>query len=994
MIPLKLELTNFLSYRQPAVLAFDHVDLACISGLNGAGKSSILDGMTWALFGRSRSKSDDDVVNRLAARDGQMAEVRLTFELEGSTYRIIRQKKPGRAAVLEFQQALGPEEWRSLTEGKLRETQEAIETLLRMNYDTFTNASFFLQGKADEFTTKTAGRRKEILAELLGVNEWDRYKEIITEQRKSEENRLALLDSRLADVEAELQQQTARQQALATAQAEYARLAEQKQVKEALLSQLRRLEAAIKQQQQQVKSLNQLLQRQQANLHQLRQTTEQRRQERAQFQALLADAASITTAHEAYQAADLAWQAWQEKANAHNRLQQARRPHELAIERSRSRLTQRQQELTRQAQQVAAMRQEQAQVTTALAAAQAQIATLTAEIAALAEREQAWHAARTMLQQLDSQRQLLQQQLAQAVQQAQRIAALEKEQVATGHNLAQAQQAVSDLTAQLAALGEQRQRVAVLEAEREARQAEQARIKDATTKLRDRLDRLAAEPAGACPLCGQPLSEAHRQTVMADLEADGKSQKQRFQENKARLETLAAEVAALQAAVKQAGRTEREHQSQQLRAASCEAALARIDQEVAQWQANDGPGRVAELQARVADDEALLDKQAEVAELSNAVRDKAVREKQLREQERQAATAEARLAEIARAVAQWETQGEPELADVARRLAAEELAPEAQTALLALDEEMAALGYVAAAHEAARAQRAELADAPGRYQALKQAEAAIKPLDDSLADLAAQIAAQAAQVAELDGQYQTAQAELALLQTDGGDLPAMEKEVTLLREQEIDASQRVGAAQQRLAVLDDLRDQQAAWQADRAQLTLRIQRLGKLERACGRDGVQALLIEQALPEIEADANELLDRLSAGTMRVVFDTQRQLKSSDRLRETLDIRIIDPAGERPYENFSGGEQFRVNFAIRLALSRILARRAGARLQTLVIDEGFGSQDPAGRQRLVEAINTIRGDFARILVITHIDELRDAFPVRIEVAKHPAGSVITVV
>ena len=42
-----------------------------------------------------------------------------------------------------------------------------------MNYDAFINASFLLQGKADEFTTKTAGKRKEILADLLGVNVWD-----------------------------------------------------------------------------------------------------------------------------------------------------------------------------------------------------------------------------------------------------------------------------------------------------------------------------------------------------------------------------------------------------------------------------------------------------------------------------------------------------------------------------------------------------------------------------------------------------------------------------------------------------------------------------------------------------------------------------------------------------------------------------------------------------------------------------------------------------
>jgi DNA repair protein SbcC/Rad50 len=113
----------------------------------------------------------------------------------------------------------------------------------------------------------------------------------------------------------------------------------------------------------------------------------------------------------------------------------------------------------------------------------------------------------------------------------------------------------------------------------------------------------------------------------------------------------------------------------------------------------------------------------------------------------------------------------------------------------------------------------------------------------------------------------------------------------------------------------------------------------------------------------------------------------------MRETLEIQIRDNEGSRDYEMFSGGEAFRVNFAIRLALSEVLAQRAGARLQTLVIDEGFGSQDAQGRQRLVEAINLVRKDFEKILVITHIDELKDAFSTRIEVEKTARGSQVQV-
>jgi len=62
--------------------------------------------------------------------------------------------------------------------------------------------------------------------------------------------------------------------------------------------------------------------------------------------------------------------------------------------------------------------------------------------------------------------------------------------------------------------------------------------------------------------------------------------------------------------------------------------------------------------------------------------------------------------------------------------------------------------------------------------------------------------------------------------------------------------------------------------------------------------------------------------------------------------------------------------------------------------VIDEGFGSQDVEGRQRLIEAINSVRADFAKILVITHMEELRMLFSARIEVTKTERGSRVQVI
>ena len=124
------------------------------------------------------------------------------------------------------------------------------------------------------------------------------------------------------------------------------------------------------------------------------------------------------------------------------------------------------------------------------------------------------------------------------------------------------------------------------------------------------------------------------------------------------------------------------------------------------------------------------------------------------------------------------------------------------------------------------------------------------------------------------------------------------------------------------------------------------------------------------------------------MEVKIETLR-LTQRGESRETLDIHVTDELGTRSFELFSGGEAFRISFALRIALSKLLAHRAGAPLPTLFIDEGFGTQDASGREKLVEAINAVQDDFQLIIVITHIEELKELFPTRIEVVKTTQGS-----
>ena len=158
--------------------------------------------------------------------------------------------------------------------------------------------------------------------------------------------------------------------------------------------------------------------------------------------------------------------------------------------------------------------------------------------------------------------------------------------------------------------------------------------------------------------------------------------------------------------------------------------------------------------------------------------------------------------------------------------------------------------------------------------------------------------------------------------------------------------------------------------------------------AFGRSGVPAMLIDAAVPRIEAEANQLLGRMTDNRLALKLETQRGRRDGG-LAETLDILISDELGSRSYELYSGGEAFRINLALRIALSKVLAQRMGLPLPTLFIDEGFGTQDATGRERIVDAIASIQDDFEKIIVITHLDEIKDLFPVRIEVQKTANGS-----
>jgi len=354
------------------------------------------------------------------------------------------------------------------------------------------------------------------------------------------------------------------------------------------------------------------------------------------------------------------------------------------------------------------------------------------------------------------------------------------------------------------------------------------------------------------------------------------------------------------------------------------------------------------------------------------------------------------IAEGIKRVKEWEEKDEPRLKEVAVLLDKAEMEEESKKELAILDKRIAKLKYSPGQHEKIRIEEHGLRGIEDQFRELEQARTAQKGLGREINEYEKQIGLLQGDLNKNIISKESLQKKVKDQRHTLPDLAGLEEELGDIRKDENKLRLQVGGAKQAVDVLKVLRKRKVQIEDEISEDNLQIARLKMLEVAFGRNGIPALLIEQSLPQIEVKANEILDRLSNGAMSVSFETQREYQDKKRedKKQTLDIIIRDGAGSREYELFSGGEAFRINFAIRLALSRVLAQRSGARLQTLVIDEGFGSQDAEGRQRLVEAINMVNPDFEKILVITHLEELKDAFPSRIEVTKNASGSSVEVI
>jgi exonuclease SbcC len=856
MIPVNLKMHNFMPYKGDAPpLSFVSIHTACISGDNGAGKSSIIDAITWALWGKARSKSDDELV----FQGENETTVEFDFSSSGQVFRVIRKHsrpKSKRASGLSSLDLFICNEgiFLPISAERASLTQEKLDSILHMDYDTFINSAYLRQGHADEFTHQTPGKRKEVLANILGLSVYDDFEDRAKEMARGAEQASANLSTGISELESELALKPA---------------CEEELVKSAMV--LADIDRSVEITTSEVKHLrveSQTLENTKTQLAQLDSVIARHYSDIARENEMLC---KITTRLAEY------------KNLADNRSIIESGFQELKIARdSYDRMNQRARQFSK-----------------------------------LNERYNQLEKARDRAQNdLNTQHKLVENDINQLESKCDKLPELKQEQM----RIASSQQSLATLENQV---NIKRDKIAAQKTElsntNEAIRCLKKEVYDIDEKLKILLE---TQNGPRCPLCETELGTRELQLVKAKYIDDRAKKLESIKQN--------------------------EHES------------VRLSVEI----------KTGELETAALENKQKLEYHTLTTQEARTAQ--AIKE---------GVDASAKLAD--------EKQKLKEIEEI---LTTQNYAPAERAAITSILAEMASLSYDEKEHDTLLA----------RVEKLGQWEEKKHRLDEAL-NLLAQENSNAAKSRQIIEEVNTRLAADTLLQKAMSaqltGLPQISRQLMLteaesnrLIEEQKNSRDKITILKERAKQLTTLEQRGIEKRRALAKASEKENLYRQLTVIFGKKGMQAMLIETALPEIEAEANRLLARMTDGRMNLTFETQQATKKGD-ISETLDIKIADELGTRNYEMFSGGEGFRIDFSIRIALARLLARRAGAPLPTLIIDEGFGTQDADGIEKLKEAINSVQDDFQKILVITHIDELKDAFPTRIDVVKKAEGSTIEV-
>ncbi len=242
MRPIKLTLEGFTSFRTHQILDFSTLDLFAITGATGAGKSSLLDAITYALYGKVSRKSN---IDELVSQGAIELKVEFHFSVQQTEYKILRtwRYRPSTPVTKCLLDKLQNGKWERC------DRTAKIEDILRMDFDTFTRVIVLPQNQFDEFLKGNSTKRRELLRQLAGFEIFERMRKEASERVKQLEARCKFIEGQLeslqAPTEAEMRE---KQEQLKALEEEIPRLTEAYTTAQKLLNDEERLYGHIQRQ--------------------------------------------------------------------------------------------------------------------------------------------------------------------------------------------------------------------------------------------------------------------------------------------------------------------------------------------------------------------------------------------------------------------------------------------------------------------------------------------------------------------------------------------------------------------------------------------------------------------------------------------------------------------------------------------------------------------------------------------------------------------------
>lgn len=1032
MILHSISLKNFMSYKQ-SKLDLSLVKVACLTGLNGAGKSALFDALTWTLWEEARAGSDE------LMRIGQNEmSVEVAFEVEGQIFRVIRSRNhaQGKAGskiqskgTLELQAYVahtgngngngkngdkehGPtadngkcqtHKWKSLTTATMRETQKRINELLKMDYSTFANSVYLRQGKADEFTCKGPTERKQVLAEILGLDYFDKLQKLAKEELQIQKTRQEILKTVLGDTgnkETLLENSQNDLTALHIALAEI-----DKEIKELELelSEKEKQSQTIAFSEERIKLTKTRLSEFEKEINELnaQETTLLAHQET--IMSVLSDTAKIESDYALFTKFKNELEAIDGKSFAYNQLH-------TDLLKAQSELAFRKSKLESELEYLLLRQSELSTKLAKLVKSTANAGKLEAEYQKLQElvvSEQNLAAKQEMFSKYQTRTTQLSQEIIEA-----RIhleAELDQKQTLLSQTEALLDSA-NLLTEEYTRLQDEIENLDKLEAEFElveqnglSFKAKIASLENEITELKHKqrennqkiLELQEHSGSNICPLCASVIvdrksviSRYHQMNANWDKEiadrhesiSEGQTKlvelRQDYRDLSGKIgtrKTLDNEIGKLQEKLSALSQAEATCQFLHQQMASLRKRLECED--FAQTERQSLIALKLELEALEFDPIFFANLQAQIRMSRNVEIRWQQRQRDLQEQEKLTKEIQALTEEIER---------------IQKALEEGSFAGDLPEKLEQISSELSQTDYDPDKHQKLKQELSSRLPAQEGYQMLKKAEHEFDLSQGNLKQVKSQLKNRLEHRQELIANLEAANQSLLARPSINMAISSIQTKLNEKTKEKSSAKEQLAVLADKIARLHEELSETKIKYKELESLQATINDYAFLVEAFGKKGIQAIIIENAIPEIEAEANHLLAQLSDNQMHVAFISQTETKQGN-LVETLDLVIADEYGTRGYELYSGGEAFKVDFAIRLALSKLLARRSGAPLETLIIDEGFGSQDQPSRGKLIKAINSIKNDFARILVITHIAEVKEKFASEIQVTKESGHSEI---